>query len=353
MKKAPHWTKPYPPTMTDIARLAGVHQTTVSLALRNHPSISELTRARIIEIARCVGYRSDPELDAFNFYRQSSHPLRSAPSIAFISDVPSASWASSAARCEVYAGARATAERMGFVFERFHVGPGELSVPRLNGILQSRNVECVILGSLSLSRSELDLDWSRLCGLKIESFHVQPPLDVISSDHNQAGRLAFERLWRLGYRRIGLLLSREEDQRLQNLSRIGYLTERETNRSANRVPVYFQDGRPIAELFSWIRRQKIDALIGNSNSLFDEIGHHPLIAARRIAIASLDLAGSPPDRAGIVLPHAQVGATAVELIEMRRYSHHHGLPQNTSTTFVPVAWRDGLSAPMTRSGIKP
>ena len=64
------------PTMKDVAALVGVHQTTVSLALRDHPGIPVATREKIREAAARIGYRPDPALDAFNFYRLSNHPIR-------------------------------------------------------------------------------------------------------------------------------------------------------------------------------------------------------------------------------------------------------------------------------------
>lgn len=48
-----------PPTLREIARRAGVSHTTVSLSLRNHPSIPEATRERLRELADRLGYRSN------------------------------------------------------------------------------------------------------------------------------------------------------------------------------------------------------------------------------------------------------------------------------------------------------
>jgi len=57
------------PTIRDIARKAGCHYSTVSLALRNHPRIPLRTQERIREIAGQLGYRTDAMLAALCAYR--------------------------------------------------------------------------------------------------------------------------------------------------------------------------------------------------------------------------------------------------------------------------------------------
>ena len=57
-------------TLADIAREAGVHVTTVSLALRNHPRLPESTRLRLQNLAKLRGYTPDPWLPA----RRPGHP---------------------------------------------------------------------------------------------------------------------------------------------------------------------------------------------------------------------------------------------------------------------------------------
>lgn len=51
-------------TMCELARRAGVSQAAVSFALHGKPGVSEATRQRILELARELGYRADPALEA-------------------------------------------------------------------------------------------------------------------------------------------------------------------------------------------------------------------------------------------------------------------------------------------------
>ena len=49
-----------PATLQDVADRAGVHRSTVALALRDHPRIPEATRVRIKAVADQLGYRVNP-----------------------------------------------------------------------------------------------------------------------------------------------------------------------------------------------------------------------------------------------------------------------------------------------------
>ena len=59
-------------SLKDVANVAGVHPTTVSMALRNHPRIPEATRSRLKKLAEEMGYTRDPALVALVEY-----PIRS------------------------------------------------------------------------------------------------------------------------------------------------------------------------------------------------------------------------------------------------------------------------------------
>lgn len=337
------------PTMRDVAILAGVHQTTVSLALRNDREIPVKTRERIRAFAEKIGYHPDPALDAFNFHRLANHPLRSAPAIAFISDLASgAAFEESAARRDLYFGAKETAGRMGFVFERFFVGPQNLSPSRLDGILESRNIDCAIVASFSLQTRELPLDWMRFCALKVESFHVQPQLDVITADHIQASRLAFSQLWSLGFRRIGMALTHSEDVRLAELSRTGYLVELAgRTESVPIAPLYIDGVAPqnlLGHLAMWISKNRIEAVISDSSHILASMRWAGYAIPGDLGFASLDWARTDEGVAGVEANHYLIGQSVVELLAMRRHTNERGVRDEISITFVPGSWHDGLTA---------
>ena len=70
--------------MKDVAAVAGVHQTTVSLALRNDSRLSEATRQRVRRIADEMNYRPHPLVSALVTLRRSRKRRRFHATIAFV-----------------------------------------------------------------------------------------------------------------------------------------------------------------------------------------------------------------------------------------------------------------------------
>src|SRR4051794_8013672 len=77
-------------TLRDIARKAGVHFSTVSLALRDHPRIPAETRERLRQLARKLGYVADPLLASLSSYRSKRRGEQFRSSLAWITNYPTA-----------------------------------------------------------------------------------------------------------------------------------------------------------------------------------------------------------------------------------------------------------------------
>jgi DNA-binding LacI/PurR family transcriptional regulator len=85
-----------PPTSHDVARLAGVSQSTVSNALTGKGTISEQTRERVLQVARSIGYR--PNLAARSMRTRRSGRLAVVTSVALENQMRLLAGAGEAAR---------------------------------------------------------------------------------------------------------------------------------------------------------------------------------------------------------------------------------------------------------------
>src|SRR5260370_6307647 len=123
------------PTIRDIARKAGCHYSTVSLALRNHPRIPLRTKERIREIAGQLGYRADAMLAALCAYREMKRPLKEKGVIAWLTNHGSAKgWTASACNRDYFQGASARAAERGYRLELVLLGVSGLERASMRAI---------------------------------------------------------------------------------------------------------------------------------------------------------------------------------------------------------------------------
>jgi len=337
-------------TLADIAARAGVHVTTVSLALRDHPSIPPATRARIRAVAKEFGYQRDPLLDALNFHRARQTKQGRAINSAFVVHAATTRlFSGNHYQPLVYAGAKAAAEARGHTLDIFVVGQGHLAPARLNAILNARGITGVLLSTFEIDMEQLDLDWAQFCAVKIECLHLSPHLDAVSNDQLQAARLAMRRLRHLGYRRIGLATAREDQTRLAESFGMGVLVEQASLPEAECVPPLIfglADVPTLPQLVpEWMREHRVDAIISNWNELFDVFATAGIRLPEDIAFASLDVPPSMPHVAGVVQNHRLVGQRAMEQLAIMSDAYQRGVPEAQTVTYVPGYWQDGVTAP--------
>ena len=336
--------------MAEVAALAGVHQTTVSLALRGKRGVSAETVARVRRAADRLGYRRDPLLDAFIEHRRGLQLSKTESVIGcivddvFLATTPPGSYAEMRWR-----GIVSAALEYGLRIERFVIGPDRLSVNRLDGILAARNIEGVIVAGLDRVTAGLPLSWDRLAAVCIESHQLDLNLDRVSADQRQAVRLAVRRLRDLGYRRIGLATAREDEEWLDRSMSSGYLIESLAIPEEERIPPHlFTLARGPLEnrnMADWIRKHRIDVVISNWGNIPEVLEQNGWKVPGGMAFASIDLEPVRETVAGVVQNHEEVGRLAVEHLAILMQAHRHGGMEAPATTFIPGYWRDGLTAP--------
>jgi DNA-binding LacI/PurR family transcriptional regulator len=150
------------PTMEDVARAAGCHSSTVSLALRGDVRIPADTRERVRTAAEKLGYRIHPLIAAWVSARRAGRPVGRRLPAAYLTCHPdNFRWKADVHFRSIFEGAREQAEKFGFALTEFRLGDYARDVARLNQVLVTRNVQGVIVGPTLEHHALEGLDWSR------------------------------------------------------------------------------------------------------------------------------------------------------------------------------------------------
>jgi len=343
-------------TMQDVARAAGVHQTTVSLALRNDPRLPERTRRRLQQLAAELGYRPDPMLSALNVYRSSRHPAQAPVTMAFLVDFRDRrELAGSYPHRQFLEGARQQAEQIGYRLEVFYVGHATdagAAAQRVQRILRARGVTGVILGAFSDELVDFPLEWGHFSAVQIESRQAGLSLHTVSNHQFLITREAVRRLAARGYRRIGLVVGEREELHLQNAFSGGYYVgvaaAPDLARFEPCLLTRWTVGEIAGPIDAWVRAHGVEAIVSNWDVVPAALRTKGWRVPRDIVVASLDLAPGPGPNAGMRQNHAIVGARAVEQLALLMKTNQRGLVATPNLTLVEGEWVDGTDVPRRR-----
>lgn len=348
-------------TQADVAKEAGVHSTTVSLALRNHPSLPIETRQRIQALAEKIGYRPDPDLRSLMSYRRSLSGEKKHPStLAYVTNWDTKlGWKQWPAHAQFYEGAGKRASQLGYQFEHFWLGEPGLSDQRLSDILVARGIQGAIIASFEADFDRpLQLDWSRLGAVKIDFFPRSPKLHTITNDQSAIVRLAMRHAKEAGYRRIGFVLPQEFDEFVDMAWSGGFLSEQQKTVPDERIPIlsyptpipsptepYSGDLVPRRALEDWLQRYKPEVLISWGPFILPRLRELGLSVPGDIAYIDVFLEDTNGSTAGVRQNCHRVGACAVEALADQIEHHVVGIQPVSLTTLVEGTWFDGATLP--------
>jgi LacI family transcriptional regulator len=350
-------------TLSDIAKHAEVHVTTVSLALRNHPRLPVETRERIQEIAKKMGYAPDPFLRALVAYRGKVMARRNPPTLAYVTNWSTRwGWKKLTAHPNFFAGADRKATELGFHLEHFWMGEPGLTHSRLNSILCARGITGVIIASQMRDvDAALQFDWSRFSAVKIDYFPHQPALHNVTNNQSNVIRLAMQRVVAAGYRRIGFVMHRGWDHSVDHLWSAGCLCEQQNFAPADHIPMFlFPEAEPVSawinesksdvvapsESFNrWFKKYRPEIIISKASFVQPRFAELGLRVPQDVAFADVFLENFDGSTAGVRQNHETVGELAVEVLAGQLQHNKYGVPEIATTTFVEGTWFDGMSCP--------
>ncbi|HEV3271035.1 MAG TPA: LacI family DNA-binding transcriptional regulator [Candidatus Methylacidiphilales bacterium] len=345
------------PTIRTIAKLAGVSNATVSLALRGHPRITSKVRERIRRIAAEVGYRSDPVVaNLFAQLRSKKQtPYQSTLGFLYIgvgaqpvTDIPTfREWIGA---CEM------RAESLGYSVDHFTWTGPELSPARLIQILDTRSIRglaVTIYSEPAMLPPELAPVWQRSAVVIIGRKPVSPALSFVANDQYSTAIQAIDTVVKLGHQRPGLCINQELDESLQWRFAGGFCAGQLKLPTKRRLPICpFDrlDVDPLAEkkFKAWIKRHRPDVILTLHLEIKDWIENMGLRIPNDVGLVHLDK--SPGlDWAGMNQNNELVGRAAVDLIVGQLHRNEWGVPPFQKSMLIGSTWSPGKTLSLGRA----
>jgi len=321
-------------TMRQLARLAGVSQSTVSKALRDDPTLPAKRCAEIKKLAAKMGYRPNPLVSALmaqlHRHRRRTDPHR----IAWLDLWPASGDPDLMPILKpLLRGARQRAESLGYGIEVYRAAVEHLNADRLRRILMARSQWGLIIPPVPKSAGTFQLDLRGLTGVTVGTSLHHPVMHRVSPNHYQGGQLACDRLREKGFRRIGLVMSPAYNERVEERWLAAYLARQQQWPGAERLPPLWvdRDGSPAFD--RWRQRHKPDAIL-----IAESYVAAWLPEKKCPALVWLHGATDRARTWGIDYQWEKLGAAAVELVMGQIHRNERGSPPIPHTLLLDVAW---------------
>jgi len=352
-------------TLRMIAEKAGVHYSTVSLALNNHPSIPTTTRERVQKLAKKMGYRPDPMLAALVSYRSERIKQNSPSVLAWVDNWPGEEsprnrfailWESACRR----------AESFGWQLEEFRLAHLDMTPLKFSRMLRTRNIEGVLVAPMPGESGTLTLEWPWFSAVTVSHTLTSPRLHRVMPHQMHNMQLLMEKLYATGCRRPGLVLERTVNERTHHYWRAAFLDAQWLLPEADRLPPLIRGSESPEELMEWQARHRPDVIVAN----------RPVAVAAALEAAGIRVPtdvgvatpalwpgertttfqqpeGEPPKprkgkpaRAGLEITgvdecYDSIGAAAIESIVAMIHRHENGVPAVPKHILIEGAWQRG------------
>lgn len=330
------------PTLQDIADRVGLTKSGVSRALRNHPSIPPVTRERVRKAAIELGYRPNPYITTLMTNLRASRPDESRPIIGIVTNFqPVDGWLKRPFLRRVHSGIVARAESLGFRVEEFARRAPGMTVKRLEKILFTRNIRAIILMPAQNSPSHLQMDLTNLAAVTIGYSIWRPHISraVVDAVHGVAE--ALRHLRRLGYQKIGMVVHKENDDRVNRNWSAGYLSRMRVPEEADRVRLLIAPYWEYVPFIRWMRANKPDAVISPHIETLLWLRTAGFRVPEDVAFVCLDWSNLIEPCAGVDQNHESVGEKAVDMVSSAMQRNEFGLPKNPVSTQIECTWVPG------------
>ena len=331
-------------TQSAIAKKAKVSQVTVSLALRDHPSIPESTRIRIKGIADNLGYHPDPMLSSLVAYRQLKKPASFQGVLAWVTNYPTENGWYGGQQVGYFMGAQQRANQLGYKLETFWLRQPKLNQNAAARILSSRSISGLLFAPQINPNTRLDFDMKQFSSITFGYSLVKPNLHVVMNHQFRNMSILVRHLREAGYSRVGLAMSSKLDERTNHNYLAGYLVEREAFNKRDQIPhlltMDFSKNR-FEKWFDCFRPEVIITSLSGSTEIHEWLVANNYKIPQDVGIALPNVRFEDVVYSGIDENPLLVGAMGVNTVVGMIHRNEKGISHNPQHILIEGLWVDG------------
>lgn len=324
------------PSLRSVAKIAGFSHETVSLALKNHPSIPQKTRKAIQKTAQQMGYSPNP------LYSQLMREVRSGTThlratFAILNLSPRSAWRYNPLNKLRFRYCKHACKQLGYALDHFWAKEWLNEPSKFFKTLHHRNIEGIIIIGSQYHQEIRDWDFSKISVVNLSDELRQPQFNRIRSDYIEAVNLTLSTLQAQGYTRpLAMFKNILEDQFLdiQNAFR-GY----EQKKPFSKTIPYIQTPQAFNEkaFKSLIKEHEPDILILNSDTALNHTVAWNAQNDTQLPFCLFDkipFYGPHQKHKGIHHNYKIVALKSIQTLAMQTQNKEFGIPSIPTTTLV-------------------
>lgn len=314
-------------SLRDIAKKAGVSQSTVSRALRNDARISETIRERVRTIAQRIGYRPDPLVAKLMAQMRAAREARFECLLGFL--LPQEDYPPGYYR-EMLTGARERAKSLGYLVDEFKTSLGKKDVVTLNRVLMARGAEGIlILPRLKPEPPPVGLNVKHFAIVSCALFTSDFPVHQVSPDHFGNMMHILQKIRAMGLKRPALVSWEDFDRRQHWAPRMTYYFYYHDVVGKPPPPIFDwhkYSGDLAAPFMAWFHKVTPDVLLVVGPVIADAVTGILRRAGVRKIPPIFGVGHMPPGYRGINEKPANIGSAAVDILTSHIVRNEKGWP---------------------------
>lgn len=338
--------------MADVAKAAGVHQTTVSRALRGDRALPVETRRHLTELAAKMGYRRNPLVSALIAERKRGATPGEGVVLAVLSTgaTPDRWRKGSPTYTLLYRHMQDQATDLGYRLEEFPLEDPDLSPDRLRRILINRGIRGVIVPPMPIEAKSIQFDFDDFASVALRYGLSHPAFDRVMPDYFSAMATAVDKLLATGHRRIAFITDTIVDERVYHRSLGAFFMARQS-KSRWCLPPKIVETWNASDFLAWVKNSRPDAILAPTYKDWRWIKQQLEVDGwkipRDLSLASLGCLTDSKE-AGIAHNLELEASTVIKLLARKVECAEFGVPTEALRISVPGYWKDGeLFAPRT------